>query len=343
MEKLKFSILIPSYNGEEVIEYAIKSALSQNYQNYELIINDDASTDKTLNVIKSFNDRRIRLFKNKKNLGYPGNLNKCLEHAKGDIIYLLGQDDILTTDALQLTYKAFKISSDIGAVTRPYRWFDEDLEVTVRARLPLNPQRDEIVKISDNYKRVIEVFKSLDSLSALAMRAKFMDLPFHPDIFPSHVYPFASIFKRHPIVYLKDYVSSVSMNNSQCRLVSSIYDKSPILSWVQMFETVFPEKKFNRLRKYCIQNFVAINYVGLAQIKNYSYHPYLFTLREIYYLLKYRPANILNPLYWIFSIGALIMPQSILVLLIDWYKKNINRIKFKNIKFKHRLGKMDFV
>ena len=335
--KLVFSILIPSYNGKEVIAGTIKSVLAQDYNNFEIIISDDVSTDSTVKIIKSFSDKRLKLFKNQRNLGYPGNLNQCLKHAKGDIVYLLGQDDILAENALSLTAKAFAKSKDIGAVTRPYRWFDEDLQVTVRARLPLNADRDEVVRIDEDPQIVIEVFKSLDSLSALAFRAKFLDRPFHQDIFPCHVYPFASIFKKHPIVYLKDYVSSVSMKNSQCRHVSSIYDKSPVLSWIEMFETIFPERKFSTLKRHCVEDFVAINYVGLAQIKNYSRHNYRYTLREIYYLLKYRPKNTINPMFWFFSLGALLTPPIVLIPLVDWYKKNINRIKFKNIRFKQQI------
>ncbi len=339
MDNLKFSILIPSYNGADIIANTIRSILYQDYKNYEVIINDDASTDETVKVVEPFTDKKIKLFKSKKNLGYPGNLNKCLSHAKGDIIYLLGQDDILSTDALTSTYAAFQISPDIGAVTRPYRWFDEDLEVTVRAKPPLNPEKNEIISITDDYKKVAAVFRTLDSLSALGYRAKLIDRPFHPDIFPCHVYPFASIFKKHPVVFLKNYVSSVSMKNSQCRHVSSIYDKSPILSWVQMFKNVFPEKKFVGLRKYCIQNFVAMNYVGLAQIKNYSRHSYWYTLRETFYLLKYNSKNSINPVFWMYSLGALITPPFLLIPLVDWYKKHINVTVFKNIKFKHRLEK----
>lgn len=334
MKSLKFSILIPTYNGEDVVSYALESILGQEYKNYEIIVNDDASKDATEKVVKSFADKRIKFFRNKKNLGYPGNLNQCLTHAKGDIIYLLGQDDILSNDSLILTRNAFLLSPDIGAVTRPYRQFDENVNVTIRARFPLNPRKDEIVKITDDYPRIVEVFKSLDSLSALGYRAKFIDLPFHPDIFPCHVYPFASIFKKHPIVFLKDYVSSVSMKYSQCWHVSSIYDKSPVLSWEQMFENVFPEKKFDNLRKYCIKNFVALNYVGLSQIKNYSKRSHWYTLREIFYLFKFRPKNFISPIFWLFSLGALFTPRFLLIPLVDWYKKKVNTALLKNIRFK---------
>ena len=343
MKNLRFSILIPTYNGESVIAKTLKSVLYQDYKNYEIIINDDSSSDKTVQIIRSFKDKRIKLYLNKNNLGYPGNLNKCLDRATGDIIYLLGQDDILSVDALTSAYKAFQLSPDIGAVTRPYRWFDEDLNTTVRARLPLNPLKDEVVKITDSPERVVSVFKTLDSLSALAYRAKFIDRPFHPDIFPCHVYPFASIFKKHPVVFLKNYVSSVSMDNSQCRFVSSIYDKSPLLCWVQMFQNIFPEKKFDNMRNFAIKNFVAANYVGLAQIKNYSRHSHLYTAREIYFLITYRLKNLLNPAFWFFSIGAFITPPFLLIKMVDWYKKNINTSIFKNIEFKHKFRTTAFL
>lgn len=338
MRNHKFSILIPSYNGEEEIAYTIQSVLNQNYTNFELIVNDDTSKDKTEKVVRSFKDRRVKFFKNKKNLGYPGNLNQCLQHATGDIIYLLGQDDILAIDALSQTNAAFNLSPDIGAVTRPYRQFDENLEVTIRARFPLNSKKDELVRITDDYRRIVEVFKSLDSLTALAYRRKFIDLPFHPDIFPSHVYPFASIFKKHPIIYLKDYVSSVSQRYSQCWHLSSIYDKSPVLSWAEMFEKVFPEKKFSGLRKYCIENFVAVNYVGLSQIKNYSRYGHRYTLREILYLIKFRVKNLISPVFWFFSFAALITPRFLLIPIVDWYKKRVNSAILKNITFKSPLA-----
>ncbi len=127
MNDLKFSILVTTYNGGEVIGETLKSILSQSFTNYELIVNDNASTDDTEKVARSFHDPRINFFQNPKNLGYPGNLAKALEHSSGDIIYLMGQDDILGAGALQNTYEAFKISDDIGAVTRPYFWFSKPL------------------------------------------------------------------------------------------------------------------------------------------------------------------------------------------------------------------------
>jgi glycosyltransferase involved in cell wall biosynthesis len=340
-KQFAFSILIPTYNGGDTIKNTLLSVMKQDYSNFEVIVNDDCSTDDTITKVQSYKDKRIKIFHNKKNLGYPGNLNSCLNHAKGDIVYLLGQDDILASNALTLTNNAFNLSEDIGAVARPYRWFDRDFNQTIRLKYGLGTGHDEVVRITDDVKRVATVFRTLDSLSALAYRRAFLDRPFHEDIFPCHVYPFASIFKKHPIVFLNEYVSSVSVKISQTLFVSSIYDKSPLLSWVQMFENIFPEKNFKSMRKYCIRDFVAVNYVGLAQIKNYSRYPYVYTARECYYLIKYNPRNLITPQFWFFAIGALITPRALLTRMIRWYKQHVNTKRFDDIPFTHSFTKQE--
>ena len=335
MNDLKFSILIPTYNGAEVISDTLRSLLSQSFQNFEIIIQDDASKDSTIEFIKSFKDPRIKIYQNAKNIGYSENLESLSKKAAGDIIYLMGQDDILGENALLETHYAFKISDDIGAVARPYFWFDEEITKPVRATKQLNPNKNEIVRVTDDFARIILTLDVAGQLSGLAMRKKYLDTPFHKDIFPCHVYPFAAILKKHPIVFLKDYNLAVRIRSSQCRSVSLIYDKSPIESWVDFWNNVFPEKKFEPLRKYAIKNYVANNYVGLVQIRNYARYKYL--LREIRMLLKYRWQNIYSHSFWFFSLGCMIMPPFLLIPLVDWYKSKINSKKLKHIKFQHSM------
>ncbi len=333
MKSYKFSVLLPTYNGAEIVRKAIDSVLNQDHQNFEIIVSDDNSRDDTVRIVETYKDKRIKIYTNKKNLGVCGNLNQCLKYARGEVIYPLGQDDFLSKDALSSANRAFNLSPEIGAVTRPYRWYDPKLNTTIRRRNPLNSEKDEIVHITDSLDRVLSVFKNLDSLTALAYKRKFMKRPFHKDIFPTIADPFAAIFKKHPVVFLHNYVSSVTQERSQTWIVSSIYNKSPVLSWAQMFDRIFPEKRFEKLRDYCKRNFVAANYVGLAQIKNYSSHPYWFTLREIYYLIKFNPRNLLKPVFWLFAIGAIITPQFILIPIAEFYKRTIGKALYKNVEF----------
>jgi len=326
-------ILIPTYNGAKCITQTLKSILSQDFDDFQIIISDDVSKDNTIAVIKKIKDKRIKILKNKKNLGYSLNLESARKLSTADIIYLMGQDDIMATHTLKNTFDAFK-NPKIGAVTRPYYWFDKKIKTPVRAKKQLDSTKDTIVKITDDPQKVIRVFETLDQLSGLAYRKKFMKLPFHPDIFPCHIYPFADIFKNHPVMFLKDYNIAVRIASSQTRSLSSIYNKSPLLSWVEMVKSIFCEKKYQNVQKYLIKDFITKNYVGLVQLRNYARYKYF--LREIWYLIKFNYSNLLNPIFWFFSFGCIITPPFILIPMVDNYKNKIYSKSLTKIKFEYK-------
>lgn len=97
MEDFLVSIAIPAYKPEYLFE-SIQSALKQDYSNIELIIVDDDSPYEIGSIVESFQDFRVKYYKNKYNLGKKGvakNWNKCLEYAQGDFFVLLCDDDVL--------------------------------------------------------------------------------------------------------------------------------------------------------------------------------------------------------------------------------------------------------
>lgn len=102
------SICIPTYNCEKYIGFAIESVISQTYKNLELVIVDDCSTDRTLEIIKKYRDPRIRLIKNTRNLGVEHNWNKAIAEAQGEFIKLLCHDDILYPSCLRRQLEIFK-------------------------------------------------------------------------------------------------------------------------------------------------------------------------------------------------------------------------------------------
>lgn len=320
MKKLKFSICIPTYNGSQWIGETLKSILSQSFRDFEIVVSDDCSKDNTVDVIKEFKERRIKIHQNKINLGYGKNLQVLRKLAEGDILFLMGQDDILLKDALLKTYNAFLLGEEIGVVTRPYYWFNEDVKKSVRAVTPYDPTQDRVISVFDGKKEVQKIFESVGQLSGLAYRMKYMDMDFHEETFPAHIYPFASITKKYKVVYLKDYTVAVRIESSQTRFKKSIYDISPTLSWVKMFNTVYRGKKYEEIRKAGIEQ-MAKNFVGLVQLKNYSSFKNL--LREIFILLKLHPINLFDPRYWFFTLGTIIIPRRMLILLVDNYKRKI--------------------
>lgn len=331
MKKYSFSVLIPVYNGSKTIKQTIISVLNQNYSNFKIIIQDNVSTDNTLNIINSFNNPKIKIFKNKTNLGYNGNLNAGIKNCREEIVLLLAADDILSKNALSLYNKAFNLSSKIGAVTRPYFWFEKDIKTPIRIKKQLNSKKDTTVNFNDDLKKNIRVLESLDQLSGLAMKIKFIDIPFGKEDWISHAYPFISIFTKHPIVYLKDYTIAVYIGSSATR--SNIYQKSPIVNWVNMLNITITKPNQQIIKKKLIKDFIATNYIGLLQIKNYG--NYLSLYREIYFLLKYRPVNIFNPKFWLFTTFVIFTPKFISKNLTDWVKEKINSKLIGQIYFQN--------
>ena len=90
----KISVLMPVYNGDKYLKKSINSILRQTFDDFELIIINDGSTDLSLSIIKSYQDKRIKIINNSKNIGIAYSLNKGLNKANGDYIARQDQDDI---------------------------------------------------------------------------------------------------------------------------------------------------------------------------------------------------------------------------------------------------------
>lgn len=100
-----FSICIPNYNYGRFIGQTIQSVLDQTWQNFEIIVVDNASTDDSVQVVESFHDPRIRLIRNNYNIGFAPNLQRASMFAQNEYINLLSSDDLMNPTALE-TYAA---------------------------------------------------------------------------------------------------------------------------------------------------------------------------------------------------------------------------------------------
>lgn len=90
------STIMSVYNSENTIENSIKSILNQSFENFEFIIVDDCSTDSSIEIIKNYQiyDKRVKLFKNDKNIGLTRSLNIAIRHSKGEIVARQDSDDL---------------------------------------------------------------------------------------------------------------------------------------------------------------------------------------------------------------------------------------------------------
>lgn len=126
MNTPEISVIIPAYNREQTIGRSIESVLAQTFSDIELIVVDDRSADKTIDVVRGFTDPRIRCVVLEKNGGVHIARNHGLEVSRGKFILFLDSDDELYAHALEKMHRLFSDES-IGLVTAPYKLPDGSL------------------------------------------------------------------------------------------------------------------------------------------------------------------------------------------------------------------------
>ncbi|MCF8461073.1 MAG: glycosyltransferase family 2 protein [Flavobacteriales bacterium] len=119
------SVLMPAYNAEKFIAAAISSILHQDYSNWELLILNDASTDRTTEIIGGFSDSRIKVFQHLENRGYLLSCNELFEQAKGDFITFLDADDMCPKNRLSLCLQEFESNPELDFLTTDHHRISE--------------------------------------------------------------------------------------------------------------------------------------------------------------------------------------------------------------------------
>ena len=114
------TIGIPTYNRALLLKECVTGALAQSYQNIEVLVSDNASTDDTLAVLSSINDTRLRVITNPKNLGAVENFSKCIREATGDYLVLLSDDNFLDKDFLERCVQMIRSEPGLPIVLASY-------------------------------------------------------------------------------------------------------------------------------------------------------------------------------------------------------------------------------
>lgn len=110
------SVILPTHNRADFLKIAIESILKQSYQNFEIIVVADSCTDNTEDIVKNFVDDRIFFFKTPSNLGGAGARNLGLDHAKGEYIAFLDDDDEWLENKLIEQINIFENYEDVALV-----------------------------------------------------------------------------------------------------------------------------------------------------------------------------------------------------------------------------------
>lgn len=117
----KVSILITSFNAEKTIERSLKSSLNQNFIDYEIVLVDDGSTDRSQKIIKKFKNKKLKKFFLKKNIGRTKALNYGLNRCNSKYIAILDSDDTSIKNRLNKQYKFLEKNKNIDLVCSFYK------------------------------------------------------------------------------------------------------------------------------------------------------------------------------------------------------------------------------
>ncbi len=124
------TIAIPTYNrADGYLKEALQSAISQSYDNIEIIVADNCSIDDTESLVKRYSDPRLRYYKQNKNIGPLNNFNFCVDQAKGAYFLMLHDDDMIDEDFVESCMVAANYRTDLGIIRTGIRLIDSHGEV----------------------------------------------------------------------------------------------------------------------------------------------------------------------------------------------------------------------
>ncbi len=138
------TIALPVYNGASTLKLTVNSILRQSFQNWELIILDDGSTDNSLELMRSFNDPRIRLVEGEENIGLSARLNMAMDMAKGSFFARMDSDDVSFPQRIEKQLDYFESHQDVDLLATNYVIFNDDFEWL--GKLSVKQQHDDICR-----------------------------------------------------------------------------------------------------------------------------------------------------------------------------------------------------
>lgn len=165
------SITIPTYNGATYLRKSIESVLAQSFQDFELIVIDDVSTDATWDIAQEYTrcDRRIAAFQNNTRLGLVANFNRCIELAKGRYVCLWHQDDVMMPQNVERKVALLEANPRVGFVHSNILMIDEEGKV-LSEHWESDTRRDYVISGHEFFLKMIQPGKNYVCCPAVVAR-----------------------------------------------------------------------------------------------------------------------------------------------------------------------------
>jgi glycosyltransferase involved in cell wall biosynthesis len=226
------SVCIPTYNYARFLGQAIESVLEQTFEDFELIVSDNASTDDTQDVIASHDDTRLRSFRNERNLGLFGNFSRCLELSRTDLVKFVCSDDWLDSRYLERALPVMEAHPEVALLTTAGWVVDEDgqtfgLATAEFADGPVIPAH-EALDVQARHLNLIGMPTSVLLRRSAAIAAGGFDPRFTP---ASDVHLWLKLLDSHDLGWLSDPLCYLRVHASKGHDYGPDPTESTFLSW----------------------------------------------------------------------------------------------------------------
>ena len=203
------SVIINVYNGEKFINKCLDSIINQTYKNLEILIINDGSTDGTLNIIKKYKDKRIRVINNKKNIGLSLSRNVGIDNAKGEYLYFVDADDFIEIDTIEYLYNLIKKYNVDISTCKCLDIYDYDY------KLNQTEEKIQLLAASDYLKKVlISQNREVSIWNKLIKKELFNNIKFENRIINDIAFTHKIILKSKNIIY-SNQIKYFYFNNSE--------------------------------------------------------------------------------------------------------------------------------
>ncbi len=232
---VEISVLMSVYNGDVFLRTALESILAQTFSDFECIIIDDASTDKTAEILSEYarRDARIQVFRNTVNLGLTASLNIGLSHCKGNYIARMDADDISASERFMTQYWFMEEHPDVAVSGTCVGVIDENGKILGEKNLALSYEDIKSKMLFNNQFIHSTLFFRADIVRAAAYDERFKK---------SQDYELMlRLCSRYPVVNLKEKLVQFRLHSDSLSWTSRAQQKYAIFArWLAITKYHFP-------------------------------------------------------------------------------------------------------
>jgi len=297
---MKVTVAVPSYNSEKFLWEAIESIFAQSVEVDKILIVDDCSADKSFEIALEISEKHqhVDAYKNKCNLGYAKNWNRCLEIASNNYVLLLHSDDILKPNAIQKLLYFFEVHPELAVVGGQEDYFDD-----VNQNHQFSKEKDDrIFDQGEIYEFIREQQSYIPCSTVMFNMSKIREIGFfQEDVLAADELYWPKILQFFPIAVL-----GVSLINRRRHAEQAEYKdfkdkKEKIIGWATHFLKILEyEKRDNKKKSLSIlmKKKIAFSFINISGSVVKYHHSLRLSLYYVYNSIKYYPRILFGLYFW---------------------------------------------